>query len=53
VPATLKLVIVVVGLEGSEIVAVPGLPACADHVPEPTAPMVAVPPGNEGTQETT
>lgn len=42
VPATLNPVIVVVGELVVVIVAVPGLPACAVHVPEPVAAMVAV-----------
>ena len=39
--------IVVVGLVGVVMVAVPGLPACAVHVPAPVAAMVAVPPGKD------
>ena len=45
VPDALKLVMFVVGLVGETIVAVPGLPVCADHVPAPVPAMVAVPPG--------
>ena len=37
---------------GFVIVAVPGLPACAVHVPLPLAFIVAVPPGNDATQFT-
>jgi hypothetical protein len=37
---------VVVGLVGVVMVAVPGLPAWADQVPAPTAAIVAVPPGS-------
>ena len=42
VPAVLNPVIVVVGEAGVVIVAVPGLPACAVHVPGPVAAIVAV-----------
>jgi hypothetical protein len=45
-PATLKVVIVDVGLAGVVIVDVPGLPASAVHVPTPAAAIVADPPGN-------
>jgi hypothetical protein len=43
VPSAEKLVTVVVGLEGLEIVAVPALPAPRLQVPVPVADMVAVP----------
>jgi hypothetical protein len=36
---------VVVGLVAVVMVAVPGLPVCADHVPTPVPPIVALPPG--------
>ena len=39
------MVIVVVGLVGVVIVAVPGLPAIAVQVPAPVPAIVAVPPG--------
>jgi hypothetical protein len=39
-------VIVVVGLLALVIVAVPGFPVIADHVPVPVPVMVAVPPGS-------
>ena len=42
VPTVLNAVIVVVGEEGVVIVAVPGFPACAVHVPDPVAAIVAV-----------
>ena len=42
VPTVLNAVIVVVGELGVVILAVPGLPACAVHVPDPVAAMVAV-----------
>ena len=42
VPAALNPVIVVVGELVVVMAAVPGLPACAVHVPEPVAAMVAV-----------
>ena len=45
-PATLYVVIVVVGDDVLVMVAVPGFPLCAVHVPLPVALMVAVPPGN-------
>ena len=45
VPAALKVVIVVVGLDGVVMVEVPGLPANAVHVPVPVAAIVAEPPG--------
>ena len=38
--------IVVVGLAGLVMLAVPGLPVCAVHVPVPVAAMVADPPGS-------
>ena len=44
-PAALKVVIVVVALAGVVIVAVPGLPAMAVHVPAPVPAIVALPPG--------
>ena len=46
VPATVNVVIVVVGLAGVVIVAVPGLPVCAVHVPVPVPAIVAEPPGS-------
>jgi hypothetical protein len=42
----------VVGEDAEVIDAVPGLPACAVHVPLPVADIVALPPGNEETQFT-
>ncbi len=45
-PAALYVVIVVVGDDVFVIVAVPGFPLCAVHVPLPVADIVAVPPGN-------
>ena len=45
VPATLKVVMVVVGDVGVVIVAVPGLLVQAVHVPVPVPVIVAVPPG--------
>ena len=46
-PGALNVVIVVVGLAGVVIVAVPGLPPCAVHTPVGVvAPIVAVPPGS-------
>ena len=45
VPAALKVVMLVVGLAAVVITAVPGLPACAVHVPAPTAAIVTDPPG--------
>jgi uncharacterized membrane protein YjfL (UPF0719 family) len=45
VPATLNVVMVVVALVEFVIVAVPGFPACAVHVPVPVAAIVAKPPG--------
>ena len=44
-PAVLKAVMEVDGVVGFVIVAEPGLPDWADHVPEPVAAIVAVPPG--------
>jgi hypothetical protein len=46
VPAALKVVIVVVGLVAVVMVAVPGLPVCALHVPVPTPDIVTDPPGS-------
>ena len=46
VPGALYVVIVVVGLVGVVITAVPGLPVMADHVPAPVPVIVAEPPGN-------
>ena len=47
VPAAVNVVIVVVGLVGVVMTAVPGLPADAGvHVPAPVAAMVAVPAGS-------
>jgi hypothetical protein len=46
VPAALKVVIVLVALPSVVMVAVPGFPACAVHVPIPVAAMVADPPGS-------
>jgi hypothetical protein len=46
VPAELKVVIVVVGEVGVVMVAVPGLPVCAVHVPVPVAAIIAEPPGS-------
>jgi hypothetical protein len=43
---------VVVGDVGFVIVALPGLPDCADHVPIPLAAIVALPPGKVTTQLT-
>jgi hypothetical protein len=45
-PGALKVVIVVLALAGVVMAAVPGLPACAVHVPVPVAPIVADPPGS-------
>ena len=46
VPNALNVVMVVVGLVGVVMVAVPGLPAWADHVPVPVPPIVTEPPGS-------
>ena len=46
VPAALYVVMVVVGLVGAVIVAVPAFPVIADHVPAPVPFMVALPPGS-------
>jgi len=47
IPAAVNPVIVVVGLLGVVMVAVPGLPAAAGvHVPVPVPAIVAVPPGS-------
>jgi hypothetical protein len=46
VPAAVKPVILVVGLAGAAMVAVPGLPVMAVHVPAPVAVIAAVPPGS-------
>ena len=46
-PATVNVVIVVVGLAGVVMRAVPGLPDAAGvHVPTPVAAIVAEPPGS-------
>jgi hypothetical protein len=42
---------VVVGDEGETMVAVPGFPACAVHVPVPVAAMVTLAPGKEPTHK--
>jgi hypothetical protein len=46
VPVTLNVVMVVVGEAGLVIIAVPGLPGDADHVPAPVAAIVTEPPGS-------
>ena len=52
VPVSLKLVIVVVGLEVLVMTEVPGFPDGVVHAPVPLADIVAVPPGSDGTQGT-
>jgi hypothetical protein len=52
IPDALKLFIVVVGEEGLDIVAGPGLPGCAVQLPLPVADILVLPPGYDETQST-